>query len=445
MSRKYFGTDGVRGKVGKNPITIEFAQKLGWAAGKVLCKADQKNTVVLGKDSRQSGDMLEAALVSGLNAAGVDAVCLGILPTPGIAHYVKANQASAGIVISASHNPFYDNGIKFFSSAGEKLPDDVELSIESYIDKDLEIVSPENIGQIYTDVAAAEAYAEFCLSIVDTSVINQHIKVVIDCANGATSSVAPSLFTKLGLDVIFINHQPSGININLNAGAVHLASLQETVVKEQADIGFAYDGDGDRVMAVNSAGQVVDGDEILFILANDYQQKNKLDGMVGTLMTNFGIEQNFKQKAIPFVRAKVGDRYVMELLKKNNWLLGGESSGHIICLDANSTGDGIIASLKILEILSRTNKKVSDLLQGVSKTPQIMINVPLKEKITSMDLDRLAPYVEEVENKLGQKGRVLLRPSGTEPVLRVMVEAVDGKEADQYVKELVKIVKETLV
>jgi len=442
VARKYFGTDGVRGKVGKFPITIEFAMKLGWAAGKALSSSKHKNIAMVGKDSRQSGDMLEAALIAGLTAAGVNVISLNVLPTPGIAYLVKKNKAAMGVVISASHNPFYDNGIKFFSNTAEKLSDTHEELIESYIDQELEIVAPENIGTVSYDFSSAHIYAEFCLSKINTTVVNNRHKIVIDCANGATSNVAPLVFNKLALSTIFINHFPNGLNINLKSGAVHLESLQQKVLAENADFGVAYDGDGDRIMIVDAEGTVIDGDDILYILASFYQQQGQLDGgVVGTLMTNFGTEQCFKAKNIPFVRSNVGDRYVMELLKQNDWQLGGESSGHIICLDANSTGDGIIASLKILEILSITGSSIKELLQEVKKTPQIMLNVPLKNKVSLADLAKLKPHIKEIETQLAGSGRVLLRPSGTEPVLRVMVEATNATDAKNYAKILADTVK----
>jgi phosphoglucosamine mutase len=442
MERKYFGTDGVRGRVGKCPITPSFAMKLGWAAGKVFGKGKHSAQIAIGKDSRKSGDMLESALISGLTSAGIDVISLGVLPTPGIAQYVSAQGLSAGIVISASHNPFYDNGIKFFSHSGEKLSDQVELDLEAFLDKDFEIVDDEHIGSVEHDFDAANEFAEFCISKIDKQKMNKNIKIVVDCANGATSTVAPLVFDKLGLDVTFINSEPNGLNINLNCGAVHLEALIESVKKVSADIGFAYDGDGDRIMAVDAKGNVIDGDQILFLLATEYKDQHRLSGgVVGTLMTNFSIEKAFEQHKISFARANVGDRYVMEILKSKGWLLGGESSGHIICLDSNSTGDGIIASLKILEILSENPKKLAEILASIEKTPQVMINVPLSEKISSGDLKKVEQDVQEVEEKLDNTGRVLLRPSGTEPVLRVMVEAEDEKLADQYCRHLVGVVK----
>ncbi|MFT6835362.1 MAG: phosphoglucosamine mutase [Francisellaceae bacterium] len=442
MSRKYFGTDGVRGLVGKFPITVDFALQLGWAAGKALFKPGKKNIAMVGKDSRQSGDMLEAALIAGLTSAGVDVVSLGILPTPGIAEQVKKNEATMGIIISASHNPFYDNGIKFFSSSAEKLSDSEEELIESYIDKELEIVSAENIGTVNQNIEASNSYADFCLSKINKALVNSKLKVVVDCANGATSTVAPIVFNSLNLNAIFINHEPNGLNINLKSGAVHLESLQKKVLDETADFGIAYDGDGDRIMLINSEGKVLDGDDILYIIADFHQQQGHLDGgVVGTLMTNFGLEKSFESKNIPFVRSNVGDRYVMELLKEKKWRIGGESSGHIICLDANTTGDGIIASLKILEIVSITGMSLNKLLQGVKKTPQIMINVPVKNKIKPTDLDKLKPDILKIENLLAKSGRVLLRPSGTEPVLRVMVEAINKIDARNYANILADVVK----
>ena len=435
MNRIYFGTDGIRGKAGKHPVSAEFALKLGWACAKTLPTLCQhpRNIVVIGKDTRNSCDMLEAALAAGLTAAGVQVYHAGVLPSPAIAYAVRSYQADAGAVISASHNPYSDNGIKFFSPRGEKLSDTEEARIEAYLDHDFTTAEPGAIGNCHRCADAADRYIRFALDTLSGFSGFSDYRVVLDCANGAASAIAPAVFQELGSTVFCINNTPDGTNINAQCGATHLDPLQQAVVDHQADIGFAYDGDADRLMAVDSSGRIIDGDELLYVLACHYQHQERLKGgVVGTLMTNFGIEQALARRQIPLLRAKVGDRYVMELLKQQQWLLGGESSGHLICLDSNSTGDGIIASLKILEIMAACQASLSELLTDTTKMPQHMINVTLNQPVQPGDLECLNQQVEQISDTLGEHGRVLLRPSGTEPVLRVMVEATDREQAEKY-------------
>ena len=422
MSRKYFGTDGVRGKVGEMPITPDFVMKLGWAAGKVLAKQGSKK-VLIGKDTRISGYMLEAALEAGLSAAGLKPVLLGPMPTPAVAYLTRTFRAEAGIVISASHNPFYDNGIKFFSTQGTKLPDEIEDAIEQAMEQDLRCVESAQLGKASRIDDAPGRYIEFCKSTFPSELSLDGLKIVVDCANGATYHIAPSVFRELGADVITMGCTPDGLNINDNVGSTAPKALVERVLQEKADLGIAFDGDGDRLIMVDHTGYEVDGDELLYIIARDLQQQGTLvGGVVGTLMTNLGLEVALTKLDIPLVRAKVGDRYVMELLQAKGWRLGGENSGHIICLDQTTTGDGIIASLQVLKAASRADKTLFELRKEIKKFPQILINVRFAGEHDPLASDAVQQSVREVESALGKTGRVLLRKSGTEPLIRVMVE-----------------------
>ena len=441
--RKYFGTDGVRGTVGEYPITADFALKLGWAVGKVLGN-EHRGKVLIGKDTRISGYMFESALEAGLIAAGVDVLQLGPMPTPGIAYLTRTFRADAGIVISASHNPFNDNGIKFFSKDGFKLPDSVELEIEAMLDQPMQTVSSAELGKARRVEDARGRYIEFCKASIASSFDFSNLKVVLDCAHGATYHIAPEVFSELGAEVVTIGVKPNGLNINEGCGATNTSKLAETVLAEKANIGIAFDGDGDRVMMVDEKGEQVDGDQLLFIIARDAKKRGLLDGggIVGTLMTNLGMEKALEKLEIPFVRAKVGDRYVMEQLSKNNWLYGGESSGHIICLNATTTGDGVVAALQVLSVMARLGLSLHELKSGMTKFPQNMINVRLPSKNSKpLDNDVVKAEVKEVEQQLADKGRVLLRASGTEPLIRVMVEGEDAalvKQCSQHLAEVVK-------
>lgn len=426
MSKRLFGTDGIRGRVGEFPITADSMLKLGWAAGRVLARQGGKK-VLIGKDTRLSGYMFESALEAGLSAAGLDIVLLGPMPTPGIAHLTRAENACAGVVISASHNPHHDNGIKFFSAAGEKLDDAAEAAIEAEFECLLSTVDSSQLGRAFRMTDARQRYVEFCKSSVSDGVRFDGLKVVLDCANGATYQVAPAVFSELGASVTTINDQPDGININVDCGSVYPAQLQQAVREQQAQVGIAFDGDGDRVIMVDELGEVLDGDEILFIIARRRQQQGVLRGpVVGTLMSNFGLEMAFRSLSVEFHRAKVGDRYVLELLREHDGIVGGESSGHIICLDRTTTGDGIVSALQVLETMVETGLTLAELKRGMSKLPQHMINVPIARGSDVLSSPYIRQALQEVETELANEGRVLLRPSGTEPVIRVMVEGVDS-------------------
>ncbi len=443
MGRKYFGTDGIRGKVGKFPITPDFVLKLGYAVGKVLCV--EGGTVVIGKDARISGYMFESVLEAGLTAAGVNVVLLGVMPTPGIAYLTRTLRADAGIVISASHNPYFDNGIKFFSADGKKLPDEVESEIERMLDLPMDCNDSSHLGKAVRMSDADGRYIEFCKHTLPGGMNLSSLKIVVDCANGATYDVAPKIFEELRADVIAIGNEPNGININDDCGSTSPAQLQQAVKTHQADVGVALDGDGDRLIMVDRHGNLVDGDELLYIIAMAAKTSGTLQGgVVGTLMTNLGLEHAFEKAGIPFVRAKVGDRYVMEHLLANNWKLGGESSGHLICLDKNTTGDGCMAALQVLAAMVSQQKQLHDLVAGMSKYPQKMINVRLEEKL---DLDTCEPVkkaVQLAETELADAGRVLLRASGTEPVIRVMVEGKDAEQVDQIAETIANEVRASL-
>lgn len=432
MSRKYFGTDGVRGKVGSFPITPDFAMKLGWAAGTVLASTGTKE-VLIGKDTRSSGYMLESAMEAGFSAAGVNVALIGPMPTPAVAYLASTFRADAGVVISASHNPFYDNGIKFFSNSGTKLNDAQELEIEALLEKALnqnamQCVASEKLGKVRRIDDAAGRYIEFCKGTFPNHLSLAGLKIVVDSAHGAAYHIAPNVYRELGAEVISINDKPNGVNINDHCGATHLDSLQTAVMVHEADLGIALDGDADRVMFVDHNGHVVDGDEILFILAQAAHCKGEMaGGVVGTLMSNLGLELALKQMDIPFVRAKVGDRYVVEQLKATGWQLGGEGSGHILSLQHASTGDGIVASLQVLKAVLESGKRLADIKAGMTKLPQVLINVRLSSGSADSILakDNVQQAVIKAEEILGDQGRVLLRKSGTEPLIRVMVESTD--------------------
>ena len=422
MSRKYFGTDGIRGRVGEGNITPEFVLRLGWAVGRVLAKAPG-DKVLIGKDTRISGYMFESALEAGLVAAGVDVRLLGPMPTPAIAYLTRTMKADAGIVISASHNPFEDNGIKFFSANGCKLPDEVELEIEAQLEKPMETVDSARLGKVSRINDAPGRYIEFCKRAMPIGCSLDGLTIVVDCAHGATYQVGPQTLRELDANVITMGTLPDGLNINKEVGSTAPQALQKRVLDEGADLGIAFDGDGDRVLFVDHRGEVVDGDELLFIIAQHEMLRNgAVSGVVGTLMSNMGFELALNDLEIPFARAKVGDRYVKELMESRGWQLGGENSGHIICSDITSTGDGIIAALKVLHAVVDSGRSPADLKSGMSKFPQIMENVRIKPGCEVMEHDDLKAAVALVEKELGSRGRVLLRPSGTEPVIRVMVE-----------------------
>lgn len=431
MKKKYFGTDGVRGKVGESIVTPEFALKLGWAAGRVLAKSGSTK-VLIGKDPRISGYMLEAALQAGLTAAGLRPTLMGPMPTPAVAYLTRTFRATAGIVISASHNPYYDNGIKFFSSEGTKLSEKIELEIEAEIDKDLKCVESSQLGKAYRIEDAAGRYIEFCKSTFPSKYSLKGLKIVVDCANGATYHIAPLVMNELGAKVIAMGVEPNGVNINLDCGATSMQAISKRVVAEKADFGIAFDGDGDRVMMVDHTGYVLDGDELLYIIARDRLRTGRLKGgAVGTKMSNLGLELALKTLGIPFERSDVGDRHVMELMTKNDWCLGAENSGHVICSDHLSTGDGIVSGLQVISAMQGSRMTLKELRQGFSKYPQILINVRFNNEIDPLqDADVLAEC-KRIETLLGERGRVLLRKSGTEPVFRVMVEADDKEEVVQ--------------
>jgi phosphoglucosamine mutase len=432
--RKYFGTDGIRGRVGEDPITPDFVMKLGWAAGRVLAKRG-KGPVLIGKDTRISGYMFESALEAGLSAAGVDIRLLGPMPTPGIAYLTRNTRAQAGIVISASHNPFYDNGIKFFASDGTKLPDDIEMDIELELDKSLQSVHSRELGKARRISDAPRRYIEFCKSKIGADINLSDFRIVVDCAHGATYHIAPKVFEELGAEVVTHAIQPDGLNINDQCGATLPHELQKIVRENNADVGIALDGDGDRVIMTDDKGQTVDGDEVLYIIAA--AKASSLNGaVVGTVMSNLGLEHAIQKLDLDFMRAQVGDRYIMEILQRDNLRLGGETSGHIINLDMTTTGDGIISSLQVLETMVRTGQTLHELKAGMSKFPQKMINIKIQEKVDILKLDGVSDAVKAAEAELGDAGRILLRPSGTEPLVRVMVEGEDEEQVEYIVRNL---------
>lgn len=442
MSRRYFGTDGIRGRVGKTPMTVDFIMKLGWSAGKVLTRSNP-GQVVIGKDTRISGYMFESALEAGLAAAGVDVMLLGPMPTPAIAYVTQSQRASAGIVISASHNPYHDDGVKFFNGDGFKLPDETEAAIEAMIEQPLQMVEPEQIGKATRMEDAKGRYIEFCKSSIAFHTSLRGLKLVVDCANGATYHIAPAVFRELGAEVVEVGTHPNGLNINDGVGALHPQAMRSHVLDNGADMGIAFDGDGDRLIMMDAHGDVKNGDQLLYIIARSRLAKRQLDGgVVGTVMSNLGFEHALQAIDIPFERAAVGDRYVMEKLVLNDWSLGGESSGHIICLDKTTTGDGIIAALQVLEALHDGGQTLADACQDMEIYPQTMINVPISRAIDLNRSPRLQDAVVSAETELADAGRVLLRPSGTEPLMRVMVEGQDARQVNELAARLAQTVSD---
>jgi phosphoglucosamine mutase len=446
MKRKYFGTDGIRGRVGEAPITPELVMKLGWAAGRTLSSAEraqrgERPGVLIGKDTRISGYLLEAALEAGLSAAGVDVYLCGPLPTPAIAYLTRALRLTAGIVISASHNPFDDNGIKFFSASGTKLGDDVEAAIEREMESPLTCVGSAELGKARRIDDAAGRYIEFCKGTFPSELDLRGLRIVVDCAHGAGYHVAPPVIHELGAEVISVGAAPDGININAGVGATHPQYLVEQVRAHHADLGLALDGDGDRLVMVDRAGALYDGDQLLYVIATDYRRRGVANGgVVGTLMSNLGFEQALAREGIAFARARVGDRYVLEQLQERHWLLGGENSGHLICLDKHTTGDAIIAALAVLRALIEQRKTLAEATAGLAMFPQRLINVPVKRNWDWNSSETVRSAERSAVASLGDAGRVLLRPSGTEPVLRVMVEARERNLADRHAEALADVI-----
>ncbi len=444
MEKKYFGTDGIRGKVGEHPITADFMLKLGWAVGRVFAN-EGHGFVLVGKDTRISGYMFESALEAGLSAAGVDTRMLGPMPTPGIAYLTRTLRAQAGIVISASHNPYYDNGIKFFSVEGTKLPDELEFQIEHFIDSEMTTVESASLGKVQRVSDAAGRYIEFCKSTVPLKLDFSGMRIVVDCANGATYHIAPHVFSEIGAEVMSIGVEPDGLNINEECGATKPQMLVDKVREYRADLGIALDGDGDRLIMVDHNGEIVDGDELIYIIARSRLKSGQLTGpVVGTLMSNLGMEHALKAEGVKLLRANVGDRYVMEMLNAENGILGGEGSGHIICLDRTTTGDGIVAALQVLAEMQVSGKTLAELKSGMQKYPQEMVNVRIAKKVDINKYDSIKKAVVAVEKKLGDKGRVLLRPSGTEPLIRVMVEGVNEDDVVKYAHQLADEVRNAI-
>lgn len=442
MSRKYFGTDGIRGLVGVSPITPDFVLRLAHAVGRVLKKTHKRPLVLIGKDTRISGYMLESALESGFNSAGVDVLLLGPIPTPGVAYLTRAQRASLGVVISASHNPYHDNGIKFFSALGTKLDDSWELEVEQALDEAPVWVDSVMLGKAKRLDDAAGRYIEFCKSTFSNDLSLKGLKIVVDAAHGAAHIIAPKVFHELGAEVIAIGCAPDGLNINKEVGATHPEALVKTVLEHQADIGIALDGDADRLQIVDSSGRLYNGDELLYLMAMDrIELGEKVPGVVGTLMTNIAIENAFKAKGIELIRAKVGDRYVLEELHKNNWLLGGESSGHLLALDKHSTGDGLVSALQVLQACARSGRSLQQLLEGVVLCPQVMINVKLQPGFDWKTNQKFIQEIAKAEKQLKDTGRLLIRPSGTEPLLRIMVESSQEGQAQQIAEHLSSIVR----
>jgi phosphoglucosamine mutase len=441
-AKRYFGTDGIRGRVGEWPITAEFMLKLGRAAGSVLAGRDGKAVVVIGKDTRVSGYMFESALEAGLVAAGADVRLLGPTPTPAVAYLTRSLRASAGIVISASHNPHEDNGIKFFSAAGEKLDDDLELAIERELEAPFATVESRAIGKVVRIEDAAARYAEFCKSTVPASFSLRGLSIVLDCAHGATYQIAPKVFAELGAKVEAIGNRPDGLNINHEVGSTKPAALSRAVVAAGADLGIAFDGDGDRVQMIGASGRLVDGDELLYVLAQDWRASGRLRGpLVGTLMSNYGLERAMREAGVEFLRANVGDRYVLQLLKENGGVLGGETSGHILTLDRTTSGDAIVSALQVLDALARSGRRLDEAVAGMRKVPQTTVNIKVAggaALVADADVQRV---LERVRGELEGQGRVVLRPSGTEPLVRVTVEAADDALVERLSGELADAVK----
>lgn len=439
--RKYFGTDGIRGKVGSEFMNPEFILKLGYAFGKVLGHEGHK-TVLIGKDTRVSGYMLESSLESGLSAAGIDVKLLGPMPTPAIAYLTQTLRAQAGIVISASHNQYEDNGIKFFLANGRKLSDETELAIEKEMQKKMEVVPSSELGKASRVYDAPGRYIEFCKATIPSLTRLAPLKIVVDCANGATYHIAPKVFSELGAEVISIGTKPDGFNINKKCGSTQPDILKKQVLKNKADLGIALDGDGDRVLMVDSNGELIEGDQILYMIAKDRQDRGVLQGgVVGTLMTNYGLEIALQNLNIPFLRTRVGDRYVLEALKEKDWKIGGESSGHIVCLDKTTTGDGIIAALQVLAIMVKKEKSLAQLTEGLTLMPQSLLSFKTDIATNLANHPQVLSAVNALDSALQSRGRVLLRPSGTEPMLRVMVEGQDHAQVQLYAEDLVAEIK----
>lgn len=440
MTRKYFGTDGIRGKVGVSPITPDFVMRLGYAAGKVLAQTDvlggSKPTVLIGKDTRVSGYMLEASLEAGFAAAGVDVMLSGPMPTPAVAYLTRALRLSAGVVISASHNPYEDNGIKFFSAQGTKLPDEVELAIEAELECEMQCVSSDHLGKAHRLRDANGRYIEFCKSTFPTELDLRGLKIVVDCANGAAYDIAPHVFHELGAEVIPIGNHPNGFNINDKVGATAPDALALAVRANHADLGIALDGDADRLMMVDKNGKVYDGDQLLYLMVIDRLAIGAVPGVVGTLMTNMAVELALKELGVDFVRAKVGDRYVLEQMRERGWLLGGEGSGHLLCLDKHTTGDGIVSALQVLSALRRNGKSLDQCFENLKLFPQVLINIKVSPGFEWQKNEMLMLEKNRVEDELKNKGRVLIRASGTEPLIRVMVEAFDPVVANTLARRL---------
>lgn len=444
MTRKYFGTDGIRGRVGEAPITPDFVLKLGWAVGSVLASGPG-SSVVIGKDTRISGYLFESALEAGLSAAGAEIRLLGPMPTPAIAYLTRTLHAQAGIVISASHNPYPDNGIKFFSAAGTKLPDAVEQAIEAQLDRPLVCKASAELGRAMRVDDAPGRYIEFCKSTFPAGLDLAGLQIVVDCANGATYHIAPKVLAELGARVTAIGVEPDGLNINEGCGSTHPERLQQTVLAEQADVGLALDGDGDRLIMVDARGEIVDGDQLLYIIASTRRAAGRLaGGVVGTVMSNLGLEHALLRQQIPFVRTPVGDRYVMERLQAENWQLGGESSGHLLCLDRTTTGDGIVSALQVLAAMVQSGRGLHELCGGMEKYPQTLLNVRLGARRPDLDDPGLRAAVEAAEQRLADRGRVLLRASGTEPLIRVMVEGQDAELVADLAEQLAGAVRSAL-
>ena len=448
MTKSFFGTDGVRGPVGIEPITPTTIVHLGWALGTVIKNHYGSGSVLIGKDTRVSGYLLESSMEAGLSSAGMDVVMLGPLPTPAIAYLTQTARANAGVVISASHNNYADNGIKFFSPDGSKISDEIQDEIEALMHQPINVVESKQLGKAYRMDDAVGRYVEFCKGTIPRRMNFKGLKVAIDCANGASYQSSPAAFHELGADVHIINNKPDGFNINNNCGSTHIEGLQKTVLEEQCDVGIAFDGDADRVMMVDRHGKVVDGDQLLFVIAISQQKQGRLKGgVVGTQMTNLGMQKALEAAEIPFVRAKVGDRYVMQELKKRDWTLGGESSGHIICLDKTTTGDGLVSALQVLVQMQFMEKPLDELASEMKMYPQTMINVRLPSGANASEvcvMDTVLQEVAKTEKELAETGRVLLRPSGTEPVIRVMVEGQDEAQVNSCCESLADFVSKQL-
>jgi len=448
MSKPFFGTDGIRGPVGVEPITPQTIVHLGWALGTVIKKHYGKGSVLVGKDTRVSGYLLESSMEAGLSSAGMDVVMLGPLPTPAIAYLTQTARALAGVVISASHNHYSDNGIKFFSPGGAKISDEIQDEIEALMQESMKVVPSEQLGKAFRMDDAVGRYVEFCKGTIPRRMDLKGMKVALDCANGAAYQSAPAVFHELGADIEVINNTPDGFNINNQCGSTHIEGLQKLVLEKECDVGIAFDGDADRVLMVDANGKVIDGDQLLFVIANSQQQQGRLKGgVVGTLMSNFGMEKALSDRGIPFVRAKVGDRYVMQELKERDWVLGGESSGHIICLDKTTTGDGLVSALQVLTQVQFMDKPLHELAAEMPMYPQTMINVKLPAGAVAadiVDMGEVQVAVKKVEDKLQDTGRVLLRPSGTEPVIRVMVEGQDSDLVEKCCQQISETVSQLL-